>query len=71
MKRDYKFFLIDIAEACKHIQEFTAEMELEQFLGDEKTSSAVVRKLEGGKKYFNIKRLYENAQDMTYNILII
>ncbi|OQY58881.1 MAG: hypothetical protein B6245_09635 [Desulfobacteraceae bacterium 4572_88] len=45
MKRDYKFFLRDIAEACKHIQEFTAEMELEQFLGDEKTSNAVVRKL--------------------------
>ena len=46
MKREYKLFLKDIAQACRHIREFTEGMDYEQFLGDEKTSSAVIRKLE-------------------------
>ncbi len=46
MKREYKLFLKDILEACKHIQEFTEGMDFEIFLRDEKTSSAVVRKIE-------------------------
>ncbi len=46
MKREHSFFLKDIAEACKHIQEFTKGMDFEAFLKDEKTSSAVIRKIE-------------------------
>ncbi len=46
MKREYRLFLKDIIEACRHIQEFTEGMNFEEFVGDEKTSSAVIRKIE-------------------------
>ena len=46
MKRDYRLFLKDIVESCKYIQEFVEGIDFEQFLQDEKTSSAVIRKFE-------------------------
>ena len=46
MKRDYRLFLQDILDACHHIQSFVQSMDFEQFESDEKTSSAVIRKLE-------------------------
>jgi uncharacterized protein with HEPN domain len=46
MKRDYTLFLKDIVESCSYIREFIEAMSFEQFLQDEKTKSAVVRKFE-------------------------
>jgi len=46
MKRDYKLFLQDIIDACHHIQKFVEDVDFEQFLDDDKTSSAVIRKFE-------------------------
>jgi uncharacterized protein with HEPN domain len=46
MKREYKLFLKDIAESCRFIQAFVNGIDFEQFLNDEKTLSAVIRKLE-------------------------
>ena len=46
MKRDYRLFLQDILDACKLIQDFVEGMELDEFVKDEKTSSAVIRKIE-------------------------
>ena len=45
MKRDYKLFLQDIVRASEYIQEFVQGMDFDQFLKDEKTSSAVIQKL--------------------------
>jgi uncharacterized protein with HEPN domain len=44
--RDYKVYLKDISVAIKSIEEFVAGMDLEAFQTDDKTVSAVVRKLE-------------------------
>ncbi len=46
MSRDHRLFLKDILEAINSIEEFTAGMSLEEFSEDDKTSSAVLRKLE-------------------------
>ncbi len=46
MKREYKLFLKDIAESCRFIQAFVEGIDFEQFMKDEKTLSAVIRKLE-------------------------
>ncbi len=46
MKRDFKFFLIDIINAIERIFEFTEGMDFGEFVSDDKTASAVVRKLE-------------------------
>ena len=46
MKREYKLFIQDIKECIEQIDEFVGNMTLEEFKADEKTSSAVVRKLE-------------------------
>lgn len=44
MKREYKLFLKDIVKACEYIQEFVERIDFDQFLRDEKTSSAVIQK---------------------------
>jgi len=44
MKREYKLFLKDIVKACEYIQEFVEGIDFDQFLKDEKTSSAVIQK---------------------------
>ena len=46
MKRDHKLFLKDIVNACEHIQKFVTDMTFEEFIRDEKTSSAVILKFE-------------------------
>ena len=46
MKRDYKLFIKDIVDAIESIEEFVAGMNFEEFKNDDKTVSAVVRKLE-------------------------
>ena len=44
--RDYKLYLKDILAAIASIEQFVAGMELEAFRADDKTTSAVMRKLE-------------------------
>jgi uncharacterized protein with HEPN domain len=46
MKRDSTLFLKDIVKACEYIQKFVEGLTFEEFLRDEKTSSAVIRKFE-------------------------
>lgn len=46
MTRNYKLFLTDILESIEKILEFTKDMSFEEFVEDDKTASAVVRKLE-------------------------
>lgn len=44
--RDYKLYLIDILKAIISIEDFTRGMTFETLKNDDKTTSAVVRKLE-------------------------
>lgn len=46
MKREYKLFIEDIKGSIAQIEEFVGDMNFQEFANDEKTSSAVVRKLE-------------------------
>lgn len=46
MKRDYKLFMKDILECIESIKDFIGDMDFKQFIEDDKTSSAVIRKLE-------------------------
>ena len=46
MNRDYKLFIKDIVDAIESIEKFVAGMNFEEFKNDDKTVSAVVRKLE-------------------------
>lgn len=46
MKRQYNLFIKDMLECIERIEEFTGNMNFKEFLEDDKTKSAVVRKLE-------------------------
>lgn len=46
MKRDYKLFIQDIKDCIAQINRFVEDMAFKDFVKDDKTSSAVVRKLE-------------------------
>ena len=46
MKREHIFFIKDILDAIEKIEQFVGDMGFEEFVQDDKTSSAVVRKLE-------------------------
>ncbi|MCL4456009.1 MAG: DUF86 domain-containing protein [Nitrospirae bacterium] len=46
MTRDFSLFAEDILASITWIEQFTASIEFEQFLADEKTKTAVVKKLE-------------------------
>lgn len=46
MTRKYSLFAEDILDAILWIERFTEHMDFEQFLADEKTKTAVVKKLE-------------------------
>jgi uncharacterized protein with HEPN domain len=46
MKRDNKLFLKDIVKSCEYIRKFVEGLSFEEFMSDEKTSSAVIRKFE-------------------------
>jgi uncharacterized protein with HEPN domain len=44
--RDYRFYLDDILAAMESIESFVGGMNFEEFRGDDKTVSAVIRKFE-------------------------
>ena len=46
MKREYKLFIEDIKGSIAQIDEFLGDMNFKDFVKDQKTSSAVVRKIE-------------------------
>ena len=46
MKRDYLLFIEDILDSIEKIEQFVGDMDLDEFLEDEKTSTAVIKKLE-------------------------
>lgn len=46
MKRDYKLFVKDILIAIDKIEEFVGNMDIGEFIKDDKTSTAVVKKIE-------------------------
>ncbi|MEW5760038.1 MAG: DUF86 domain-containing protein [Candidatus Thermoplasmatota archaeon] len=46
MKRDYKLFVMDILDAINKIEKFVENMNYKEFLHDDKTSTAVVKKIE-------------------------
>ena len=46
MKRDYKLFIKDILDAIDKIEEFVGKMDYGEFMKDDKTSTAVVKKIE-------------------------
>jgi len=46
MKRDYNFYIKDILQSILQIDTFIEGMRYEEFLKDDKTASAVIRKLE-------------------------
>ena len=46
MNRDYKLFVKDILDAIDKIEEFIGNMEYGEFIQDDKTSTAVVKKIE-------------------------
>ncbi|TAN41953.1 MAG: DUF86 domain-containing protein [Nitrospirae bacterium] len=46
MKREYTLYVKDIVESITFIEEFVANMDFEQFVSDEKTKNAVIKRLE-------------------------
>ena len=46
MSRDYLLYIEDIIESISKIENFVGDMRYEDFVADEKTSSAVIRHLE-------------------------
>lgn len=46
MKRDYRLYIKDIFDCIEKIEEFVQDMNFNEFVQDDKTNSAVVRKLE-------------------------
>jgi len=46
MKRNHKLFVKDILDSIEKIEEFVGNMDFKKFIEDDKTKSAVVRKLE-------------------------
>lgn len=46
MKREYILFIEDIIDCIEKIEQFVGDMSFDEFVQDDKTSSAVIRKLE-------------------------
>jgi len=69
MKRSYKLFIEDIAECIKKIEEFVGNMDFDEFVRDDKTASAVIRKLEIiGEASKNIpKRIREKYKELPWS----
>lgn len=44
--RDYRLFMMDIVSAMESIETFIEGMEFDEFVADDKTTSAVIRKFE-------------------------
>lgn len=65
--RDVRLFVTDILEAIQKIEAYTRQIDFEEFMKDEKTKDAVLRKLEViGEAVKNIpERLKERYPEMT------
>ena len=46
MKRGYKLFVRDILDAIDKIEQFVGDISYQEFIQDDKTSTAVVKKIE-------------------------
>ncbi|MGA2308614.1 MAG: hypothetical protein ABSG57_03570 [Candidatus Bathyarchaeia archaeon] len=46
MRRNYRIYFKDILEAMESIEKFVGNMSFEEFRADDKTTSAVIRKLD-------------------------
>ena len=46
MKRDYRLFINDIINSISKIEKFVENMSFDEFAADDKTTSAVTRKIE-------------------------
>jgi len=46
MKRNYRLFIKDILDSIEKIEEFVGSMDFDEFVKDDLTNSAVIRKLE-------------------------
>lgn len=46
MKRDLLDYISDISNAIKEVEDFTRDIDFEEFLNDKKTINAVIRSLE-------------------------
>ncbi|HIH44671.1 MAG TPA: DUF86 domain-containing protein [Candidatus Methanoperedenaceae archaeon] len=46
MIRDYRLFIKDILDSIDRIEKFVGDMDFEEFVEDDKTSTAVVKKIE-------------------------
>ena len=69
MKRDYRLFIEDISECIDKIEEFVGNMDFDEFVRDDKTASAVIRKLEIiGEASKNIpKRIREKYKELPWS----
>ena len=71
MKREYRHFLTDIIDAIDKIQEFIAYLTYEEFIQDDKTASAVARKLEIiGEAAKNIPENVKSEHDLPWKEMI-
>ncbi len=66
MKRDYRLFIEDILECIDKIEEFVGNLDFDEFVRDDKTASAVIRKFEIiGEASKNIpKRIREKYKEL-------
>ena len=69
MKRDYRLFIEDILDGIEKIEQFVGDLSFDEFVKDDKTSSAVVRKLEIiGEATKNIPMyIREKYEDLPWN----
>lgn len=69
MKRDYNFYIKDILQSILQIEEFVEGMRYEEFRKDDKTASAVIRKLEiiGEAAKHIPTRLRQTHPDLPWN----
>lgn len=69
MKRDYRLFIEDIMDCIEKIEQFVGDLSFDEFVKDDKTSSAVVRKLEIiGEATKNIPMyIREKYEDLPWN----
>lgn len=67
MKREYSLFLRDMLEAIERIEDFIGNMDFEEFVADDKTVSAVIRKLEIlGEASKNIPRSVQQKYELPW-----
>lgn len=72
MKREDKLFIKDMLDSIIHIEKFTVNMNFEQFAKDDKTNSAVIRKLEIiGEAAKNIsKEIKQQYKDLPWSDIV-